>query len=345
VRNTGSPVRLETSWRAQIEDYANALAWSPDGEHVAVASVGGPISVFEDSSGDAIYKLSGHHFGTTALSWSPDGALASAGQDGKVRLWDTKEGEERLALDGGAAWVEHVAYSPDSRYLASAGGRRLRMWRPSGELLWESPDHTSTVADVAWRPGSSRSLVSAAYGGLTLWRPQEPKPVRRFRWKGSTLVALWSPDGKYIATGDQDSTVHFWIVKSGEDLQMWGYPTKVRELAWDGTSRYLATGGGPTVTVWDCSGKGPAGTKPIQLEAHEDYVSVLAYQRVGPLLASGGQNGLVALWSPGARKAPVALENLGSAITGLAFSQDDHLLAAGCENGNVAVFSAASVKP
>lgn len=194
------------------------------------------------------------------------------------------------------------------------------------------------MADVRWRPGTSRSLVSAAYGGLTLWRPDGPRAVRRFGWKGSTLVVAWSPDGRFIATGDQDSTVHFWIAQSGKDLQMYGYPTKVRELAWSADSRFLATGGGPDVTVWDCSGKGPTGTSPTQLSAHEELVSALAYQKDGPLLASAGQDGLVALWEPGRRKSAVALENSGSAVTHLAWSPDDGRLAAGCEDGGVAVF-------
>jgi WD40 repeat protein len=133
--------------------------------------------------------------------------------------------------------------------------------------------------------------------------------------------------------------VHFWIVKTGEDLQMWGYPTKVRELAWDPTSRYLATGGGVAVTVWDCSGKGPAGTRPLVFEAHEAPLSALAFQGRGPLLASGGQDGLVALWRPGMTRKPLALATNDAEITRLAWAPDDRSLAIGSASGTVVMFA------
>ena len=40
---------------------------------------------------------------------------------------------------------------------------------------------------------------------------------------------------------------------------MYGFPTKVLELSWNSTGRWLATGGSSSVILWDCSGKGPAG--------------------------------------------------------------------------------------
>jgi len=42
------------------------------------------------------------------------------------------------------------------------------------------------------------------------------------------LARAWSPDGQYLCHGNQDATVHFWIVRSAKELQMWGYPTKIR---------------------------------------------------------------------------------------------------------------------
>ena len=173
--------------------------------------------------------------------------------------------------------VEHLAWSGGKKpILASAAGRKLKLWNAVGDLVREYPDQQSTISGLQWKP-HVRQLASIAYGGVTLWNPQQSEAVRRLEWRGSSLVIAWSPDGKHIATGDQDSTVHFWIISTGNDLQMSGYQTKVRELSWDATSRYLATGGSQEVTVWDCSGRGPAGTEPISLSRASGFSQRCAF--------------------------------------------------------------------
>jgi WD40 repeat protein len=118
---------------------------------------------------------------------------------------------------------------------------------------------------------------------------------------------------------------------------MWGYPTKVRELAWDSSSRFLATGGGSAITVWDCGGKGPEGSRPLQLDAHTGLISQISFQRRSLILASGCQDGLVALWDVNHASKPIAVTQFDSAISQLAWSPDDRLLAVGTETGEVAV--------
>jgi WD40 repeat protein len=331
--------RFGALWRADIADHVIALAWSPGGTQLVAASVSGPIVLLNAKSGEVVATLPGHRFGTTSVAWSADGShLASGGQDGKVRFWDLAAGKERLAVAGGAPWVEHLAWSPKDNFLASAAGRKLRLWDPQGRLVREFPDHPSTIAGLQWRPGTLE-LASAAYGRLAVWRPDSPEPLRTFAWKGSILTLAWSPDGRHIATGDQDATVHFWITKSGKDLQMSGYERKVRELAWDSTGRYLATGGGRVPCVWDCSGKGPAGTTPVQLKAHTKEVTALAFQPGTLLLASAGAEGQVLLWQLH-REKPVARGQLGAGVSQLVWSPDGKHLAAGCERGQVTVFAA-----
>jgi WD40 repeat protein len=332
-------MRLGRLWQADLGDHVIGLDWHPSGAALAAASVSGPVRVY-DASGTTTHDLPGHGFGTTAVAWSADGAhLASAGQDGKAKLWDLTTGREKAALSGGAAWVEHLAWCPGADLLATAAGKKLRLWDAAGKLVREYPDHAGTIADVRWRP-RFKLLASAAYGRLTLWTPEKSEPERTFEWKGGAMLALaWSPNGEFIATGNQDMTVRFWIVKTGTDLEMSGYPLKVRELAWDSTSRWLATGGGHIPCVWDCSGKGPAGRTPVQCEAHTERVTALAFRHVAPLLASAGADGLVALWAPAEGKACLRQERLGAEVTQLAWSPDDRRLAVGTAAGAVVVYS------
>jgi len=330
---------IDGHWRSEIDDHVAALAWSPDGRTLAAAAVGGPITLFDRETGAIRHRLPGHGFGTAALSWSAGGQLlASAGQDGRARIWDAATGQERLSLDAGAAWVERVAWCPVAPLLATAAGRKLRLWDADGNLLRAYPDHPSTIADLAWKP-RSQEITTAAYGGLALWSTEQNEPLRRLKWQGSTLTIAWSPDRTYIATGDQDSTVHFWVARSGNDYQMYGYPRKVRELAWDAGSRYLATGGSPTVVVWDCSGRGPQGTTPLMLEAHKEPLTALAFERGGGLLASGGADGALFLWHPGRFKTALTGVAYHAPVAQLAWSPDDRLLAVGTAAGSVDVLT------
>ncbi|HRE29926.1 MAG TPA: hypothetical protein PK954_25015, partial [Anaerolineales bacterium] len=63
--------------------------------------------------------------------------LASSGQDGRIRLWSTASGEALMALEGGAPWVARVAWSPAGDCLASAAGKIVRFWEPTGLMVGE----------------------------------------------------------------------------------------------------------------------------------------------------------------------------------------------------------------
>lgn len=326
-------------WLASLDESAVSVAWSASGLWLAAVSAGGMIHVFDGASGECVQQWAGHRFGATRIAWHPKEPLfATAGQDGKACLWEARLDGMLRSLDGGAEWVEHIAWSDSGEYLATAAGRRLRLWTKEGALVREYSEHPHTIAALSWKDGSDE-FVTACYGRLQFWSPKEEQSLRTFEWKGSMLSLAWSPDGRYLCHGNQDATVHFWIVKTGKELQMWGYPTKVRELAWDSRSRFLATGGGASITVWDCSGKGPANTKPAVLQYHDVPVTELAYQKAGSVLASGCGGGHVALWKPSKRKSPDAIGLLAGGITDLRWSPDDRLLAAAAEDGSVAVYS------
>lgn len=335
--------RVRPVWSGSVEDYVIDLGWSADGRLLAVAASTGPVSLFNAKAGTVDVTLPGHDQGTLALAWSPRGtALATAGKDRRVRLWDAT-GRETACLEAATNWVERLAWQSDGSTLAAAAGRTVHLWKANGDHLADLTDHASTVSDLAWRP-SRDTLAALVYGGVMLWTLHGDKPptFRLLAWKGSPLKMTWSPDGSMLAHGNQDSTVHFWYVETGEDLQMSGYATKVRELSWNPTSRFLATGGGPAVCVWDCGGSGPAGSRPQMLMGHreESTITAIAFQHRGHLLGSADTDGQVWVWQPGNKKQPlVGVATGGEAVTCLAWSPDDALLAVGYESGAVAVLT------
>ena len=249
------------------------------------------------------------------------------------------------ALDAGAAWAEKLAWHPSGEYLAVGAGKKARVFTAAGELVRELPPQAGTVMDLAWRPGT-KHLTVLAYGAATTYDPLAgTDAVKLLAWKGSPLAMAWSPDGKILAHGNQDATIHFWYFDTSHDLQMWGYRSKIRELAWDFSSRYLATGGSPIVCVWDCQAgpKGPEGSRAADAdEGHEENISALAYQARGFLLASAGLDGRVLLWQPTNKKGPQvgAFQFPEGEASALAWSPDDKSLAAGSGAGGVAVFRA-----
>jgi WD40 repeat protein len=329
-------VVLHARWHADVDDYARDAQWSRNGALVAVACAEGAVVILDGATGAVRHRLLGHPGGALRVSWSAPsvapGVLASAGQDGHVRLWNADTGECIAELDAAGVdgahdarrivpWAEHVTWSPAGDRLATAAGREVRVWHADGRLVQRHPPLTSTVSALAWRragsPGDVR-LSAAAYGGVMLYA-EARQPVdcdelavveRRFDWRGSFLTMAWSPNGHVLAAGMQESAIHLWVAPratngarrgSGDetafaDLEMSGYPTKVRELAWSPDSKLLATGGGTEVTVWSFAGKGPAGTRPRQLRGHVILVSDVAFHCRGSLLASGGEDGQLMVW-------------------------------------------------
>ena len=334
---------LPQQWATEIDEAAVSLSWSASGRWLAAASASGAVYLLASEEGKIQRRFSGHRFGANVVRWNPrHELLASAGQDAKVCLYTPEEDRPAAVLECGSGWVEQIAWSPSGKHLATACGRTLRLWSNKGELLQSFEEQPNTIAGIDWR-SDSEELVTACYGQVVFWRPSAISPKRTFKWKGSMLCLAWSPDGRYLCHGNQDSTVHFWIVATGKELQMSGFPMKIAQISWERRSKYLATAGSPHITVWDCSGKGPAGRKPQTLVHHRLPIRAMCYQVDGSLLASGCAEGRVAIWKPSKLDLPHKAGHLTAPITDVAWCPGTNRLGAATEDGRVVAFDGESL--
>ncbi len=149
--------------------------------------------------------------------------MASAGDEGVVRLWDASTGRELHRLTGAA---RSLAFSPDGRLLATADFERdgrVRLWdvtsgreaRPleAGEGLWEC---------VAFAPDGN---TLACCGPRTLLLDVTTgKLLRRFggkdrRESDDAAHLAFAPGGKVLATACAEGAVRLWHTDTGKEAR------------------------------------------------------------------------------------------------------------------------------
>ncbi|MDH6574448.1 hypothetical protein [Kitasatospora sp. MAP5-34] len=309
---------IASAWTTAVDDAPIAVATAAD--LVAIAGADGTAWILEAATGVPVgtVTLPG---GLLAAAFSPDAShLALAGPSGHA-LWRRSDGH--VVAEQTGAWSGAVRWAGPDR-VAVASGRRALVLSTDGTQLWATDPAPSTVTDLAWlRDG--RRLASSAYGGVRCHERHTDKPVTEYRYLGSHLAIALAPTGRWICTGNQDASIHIWRTRDGDDLTMQGYPDKIARLAFDDTGQWLASDGAPDITVWDFSGKGPAGTEPRSLRTHET-VTALAWRPGGDaVLASAGAEGTVAFWRAGSGRAgalvrPAYERELTDAVVALAWS-------------------------
>jgi RNA polymerase sigma factor (sigma-70 family) len=177
-----------------------ALAFSPDGRRLAACEYvygdnPGRVRLF-DRRGIEVRRLRGHRGSASGVAFDPRGwMLASAGQDGTVRLWELATGQERRVLRGHHGGVSTVAFAADGRTLVSSAlDTTVLVWDAAGlpgkaaptearlRQCWEalaSPDATrayDAICRLATSPKQAIPLLRADMLG-----PREtPEQVRRW---------------------------------------------------------------------------------------------------------------------------------------------------------------------
>jgi WD40 repeat protein len=326
---------LQVRWTAAVDDHVAAIDVTHAGDRIAASGVTGPLAILHTDDGKTLDRRDSHPAGIATLAWSPTASqLATGGLDGAVCTWD---GSHTTTLQEMGNWVTALAWHPDGSALAWCAGRTLALATSRGDSLWSAEHPQGTIMGLAWSPSGDR-LASVAYGGITIRSPDSADPLIEMPWTGSGLCVAWGPNGRFLAAGDQDSCVYILFASSGKRLQMWGFDRKVRELAWDSSGRWLATGGGCDPTVWDTSGRnGPEGRSPITLEGHGGIVRALAWSPAASLLASTGDDGTVCLWAPRSSSKPVAIHELTAPGAVLRWLPDGSGLVVGDAEGGIAV--------
>ena len=231
------------------QKYVYVLAFSPTAEYL-ISICPESIIVWDALQWKRCYVLSGNIDTIRATAvFHPNGKnFVTASSDGRVLLWDVKQGEQLFSFSttkhldttlykGRAEDIQSVIEQQKSDSRGTSG----LTFSPCGTLLVGAIRDEGEIRVWDARTSDTRMVILL------------PQSCQRQR------ALAFSPCGDYLASGawwqegEEKVSIRFWKVNTGENIAtLWGHTTDIHDLAFssDGTLLASASFDG-TVLLWD----------------------------------------------------------------------------------------------
>jgi len=341
---------------------ANAVAYSPDGRRIAVATSSGVLVWdFQRAESQPLVSALPNFVRTRNIlevQHSPD-LTRLLEVDGKsLKLWNLRKPNDPATLlegyltdgfNGSNRYpVDWMTFSTNATRVAVSSRMRsgigLSVWDLSGgqsRLLTSLtiPDSGFTLSKVAFSPDGFRVALTGSRVHLVDLRKPDMPQVVALALRANTVRALaFSPDGTRLALGIDARNVQVLNLRNPDtpplSLKLLSPNTVVNLVFSPDSSRLAAANSSAEATVWDLRKPDAEALRFPTTGGHG-----MAFSHDGKRFATHGAAGLVRIWDlEKLTTPPLELSGLTGRAYAMMFSSDDRRLSVGTAEGAVVVW-------
>ena len=333
---TGTRLRLGKGGCGEMD---NAIAFSPDGQYLAVSSDIG-VWLYDATTYKELALLSNPEKIST-IAFSSDGKTLLSGAGGdqsnvkswKLNLWNVATREKIRAFAGGN---QSVAFSSDGNTIASAFGQSAYLWDiVTGQELAKL-QHEGVypqVNSISFSPDGTALASGADDGTVKLWNVATGQNIATLIHKARVNSVAFSPSGKVLASGSGDLTLKLWDIATGTELTTIQARKIFSAVAFSPDGKTLAWSHGKTIKLWNIATQ----TDIATFEDPVFRINSIAFSPDGKTLASASHaDGIVKVWDVETGNAiDLGHTRLARFYNPISFSPDGEIMASGALDGTV----------
>src|ERR1700752_1771876 len=324
--------------------WVTSLHFSQDGQYLLSGDADGLIKVWDLTTKELPVWPAQKPKSISATAFTPANELIAIGLDDNkhLALWNLSNGKILFDL-GFSPTIESAAFSKDTGQVAVAVGSKITIYSIATGKLGSMLEATrDSVYSLEFSPDNAKLLSGDRLGSIIVSEVFSGKTETRLPSKNAYYRAVFSLNGKQVASADQDGRVRIWDLASQRIVPpLEGHTAAVRLIHFSPDGQKLATAADDnTVRLWDLA-SGKESKNPIASQ----YVARLAFTPDGKRLVTGSYDGAVTLWDVAEMEEVITLQKIGGPPSCVTFSADGLTLVVSDENDGVRVWQAGQPGP